>query len=487
MSSGVWFSTLGFIAWLCCLGLVQGGKVLVVPADGSHWLSMKILVKELYHRGHEILVLVPETSSVIHGSESYKTEVYPVPYTKEELYQKFDRLEDDVFRKSSRMTELHNNVQLFIDYTSIQVNGCERVLNNQSLMTRLRKEVFDLVLTDPVLPCSSILANVFSIPTVYFLRGLLCDLDLQASQCPSPPSYVPAYFSGNTDIMTFPQRVTNMAMSFMQPYVCKMTFRHFDDLVSRYLENKTTYKDLLSHGAVWLLRYDFTFEWPRPLMPNMVSIGGINCAKKAPLPAEFVNGPGEDGFIIFTLGSMLHNMPEEKAKQFFDMLLFLVEVLWRYTGWLPQNDLLGPTPRLKSSSPMVEPTVSTRVSVMLCPFPLFGDQLDNVHRMTHIFTLQLWYFLSYKEKVVELSQVHLDRPVEPLDTAVFWTEFVMRHKGAAHLRVSAHDLNWIQYHSLDVIGFLIIILLTVLFVTVKCCLFCTRKCCRHGAAKRKSE
>uniref|UniRef100_A0A7N6F6N0 UDP glucuronosyltransferase 1 family, polypeptide A1 n=1 Tax=Anabas testudineus TaxID=64144 RepID=A0A7N6F6N0_ANATE len=468
----------------CCMQPLRHkrGKVLVVPADGSHWLSMKILVKELYHRGHEILVLVPETSSVIHGSESYKTEVYPVPYTKEELYQKFDRLEDDVFRKSSRMTELHNNVQLFIDYTSIQVNGCERVLNNQSLMTRLRKEVFDLVLTDPVLPCSSILANVFSIPTVYFLRGLLCDLDLQASQCPSPPSYVPAYFSGNTDIMTFPQRVTNMAMSFMQPYVCKMTFRHFDDLVSRYLENKTTYKDLLSHGAVWLLRYDFTFEWPRPLMPNMVSIGGINCAKKAPLPAdleEFVNGPGEDGFIIFTLGSMLHNMPEEKAKQFFDMLLFLVEVLWRYTGWLPQNDLLGPTPRLKSSSPMVEPTVSTRVS-KLTPHDVTAEKiLAALNKLIHN--------KSYKEKVVELSQVHLDRPVEPLDTAVFWTEFVMRHKGAAHLRVSAHDLNWIQYHSLDVIGFLIIILLTVLFVTVKCCLFCTRKCCRHGAAKRKSE
>lgn len=33
---------------------------------------------------------------------------------------------------------------------------------------------------------------------------------------------------------------------------------------------------------------------------------------------EFVNGSGDDGFIVFTLGSMVENMPEEKAKEFFN-------------------------------------------------------------------------------------------------------------------------------------------------------------------------
>uniref|UniRef100_A0A3Q1HAZ2 UDP-glucuronosyltransferase n=1 Tax=Anabas testudineus TaxID=64144 RepID=A0A3Q1HAZ2_ANATE len=525
MSSRVWFSTLGFIVWLCCLGPVQGGKVLVVPVDGSHWLSMKIVVKELFHRGHEILALVPESSMLIHGSESYKTEIYPVPYTKEELDQKLNSIKDNVFLKAPGIKELFHSLQHFTEFTAMQVNGCERLLNNQSLMTRLREEGFDLVLTDPFLPCGSILANVFSIPAVYFLRGLPCELHLQASQCPSPPSYVPVFFSGNTDIMTFPQRVTNMGMSFMQAYMCKLLYGHFDDLVSRYLGNITTYKDLLSHGAVWLLRYDFTFEWPRPLMPNMVLIGGINCAKKAPLPAdleEFVNGSGEDGFIIFTLGSMVSNMPEEKAKQFFDAFKEIPQrVLWRYTGvppkdlpknirllkWLPQNDLLS-HPKAKvfithGGTHGIYEGICNAVPMLI--FPLFGDQLDNVHHMVsrgvaekltpHDVTAEkilaalnkLIHNKSYKQKMAKLSQVHLDRPVEPLDTAVFWTEFVMRHKGAAHLRVSAHDLNWIQYHSLDVIAFLIIILLTVLFVTVKCCLFWTRKCCKYGTAKRKSE
>lgn len=32
----------------------------------------------------------------------------------------------------------------------------------------------------------------------------------------------------------------------------------------------------------------------------------------------FVNGSGDDGFIVFTLGSMVSAMPEEKAKLFFN-------------------------------------------------------------------------------------------------------------------------------------------------------------------------
>ena len=94
---------------------------------------------------------------------------------------------------------------------------------------------------------------------------------------------------------------------------------------------------------------------------------------------------------------------------------------------------------------------------------------------------------SYKEKMVKLSAVHLDRPIKPLDLAVFWTEFVMRHKGADHLRPAAHNLNLIQYHSLDTICFLAAILMTISFLALKCCLFCTRKCGMRVTVKKKNE
>lgn len=291
MSSGVWFPTLGLVAWLCCLSLgpVQGGKVLVHPVDGSHWLSMKILVKELARRGHEVLVLVPESSLLMKGSESYKTEFYKVPYTKAELDATFEDLKESVFLEPPRITDLFVNVQRLVTFTSMQVTGCESLLNNKATISRLRKEGFDLVLTDPFLPCGSILAHLFSIPVVYFLHGLPCELDAKANQCPVPVSYVPVSFSGNSPTMTFPQRVKNMAMSLLEGYLCKVMYSSFDDLTRSQFGDDMTYKRLLGEAAFWLHRHDFVFDWPKPVMPNTALIGGINCAKKAPLPAVSIS------------------------------------------------------------------------------------------------------------------------------------------------------------------------------------------------------
>ena len=85
---------------------------------------------------------------------------------------------------------------------------------------------------------------------------------------------------------------------------------------------------------------------------------------------------------------------------------------------------------------------------------------------------------------MKLSRIHHDQPVKPLDRAVFWVEFVMRHKGAKHLRPAFHDLTWFQHHSLDVIGFLLACAATVVFLVTKCCLFC---CWKFGKTAKKKK
>ncbi|XP_043105193.1 UDP-glucuronosyltransferase-like isoform X1 [Puntigrus tetrazona] len=516
---------LGLLALLCLFSskLVQAGKVLVMPVDGSHWLSMKILVEELSQRGHEMVVLVPETSVLIGRSGNYTTKSFRVPFTHADLKANLDDLEKNAFEKPPKLTDIIVNLENLIQFLNMHVTACEWLLNDESLMKSLRETGFDVLLTDPFLPCGTIIADSFSIPAVYFLRLIPCLLDVEATHCPSPPSFVPRFFTGYTDKMTFPQRITNTIMTVFDAILCRKLFASTDELASRYLQKETTYKELLSHGAVWLLRYDFAFEYPKPQMPNMVQIGGINCAKKGPLTKEleeFVNGSGEHGFVVFTLGSMVSQLPEAKAREFFEAFRQIPQrVLWRYTGpvpenapknvklmkWLPQNDLLG-HPKVKAfithggSHGIYEGICNGVPMVML---PLFGDQGDNVQRLVSrgvaetlsIFDVTSEKLLvalrkvinekSYKEKMTELSAIHRDRPIEPLDLAVFWTEFVMRHKGAAHLRPAAHELNWIQYHSLDVIGFLLLILVTVIFITVKSCTFCFRKCFRKTQKKKK--
>ncbi len=110
--------------------------------------------------------------------------------------------------------------------------------------------------------------------------------------------------------------------------------------------------------------------------------------------------------------------------------------------------------------------------------------LKSAFRLSSSLQCCILQFMSrYKENMQKLSALHKDRPVDPLDLSVFWTEFVMKHKGAKHLRAAALDLNWIQYFCLDVIALLATVVLVSIILTVKCCKLCLRKLGR----KRKQD
>jgi glucuronosyltransferase len=45
---------------------------------------------------------------------------------------------------------------------------------------------------------------------------------------------------------------------------------------------------------------------------------------------------------------------------------------------------------------------------------------------------------------------------------VYWTEYVIRHKGAPHLRSAVLELAWYQYEQLDVIADLALLAVGIL-------------------------
>ncbi|KFP56089.1 UDP-glucuronosyltransferase 1-1, partial [Cariama cristata] len=136
------------------------------------------------------------------------------------------------------------------------------------------------VLTDPVLPCGPILAEYLSVPSVFFLRGIPCGLDFEATQCPSPPSYVPRMFTDLTDSMNFLQRVKNLMFGILNYFLCDFMLQPHAKLASEFLQRDVTVPDLLRQASIWLMRSDFVLDYPRPLMPNIIAIGGLKCAHK---------------------------------------------------------------------------------------------------------------------------------------------------------------------------------------------------------------
>ncbi|NXW47407.1 UD11 glucuronosyltransferase, partial [Nyctiprogne leucopyga] len=265
---------------LSLLSLAAGGKLLVVPVDGSHWLSMREVLDRLSEKGHEIVVVAPETNFYIKSTKNFVMKMFPVPLTKEEVDEHFQTSIEDVLEEGpflERTLKIYQSMKRLSDFS---VSGCAHLLYNKELVRYLEESKFDAVLTDPVLPCGQILAEHLSLPSMFFLQQMPCGLDFEGTQCPNPPSYVPRAFTELTDHMNFLQRVKNQLFDILNFFLCDFVFQPYAQLASEFLQRDVTVPDLLHHGSVWLVRLDFVLDYPRPLMPNMIFIGGVNCAHK---------------------------------------------------------------------------------------------------------------------------------------------------------------------------------------------------------------
>jgi len=161
--------------------------------------------------------------------------------------------------------------------------------------------------------------------------------------------------------------------------------------------------------------------------------------------------------------------------------------------WLPQRDVLA-HPKVKvfiSHGGLLGTTEAVVSAVPILGIPMYGDQPNNVAALVeqgvaihveynNISEASLSYALNtllydkrYADNAKQLSERFLDRPQSPLDTAVYWTEYVIRHKGAPHLQSAAVHLTWYQYYLLDVTAVLllaVIFILAVVYHLFKCCL-----------------
>jgi len=85
-----------------------------------------------------------------------------------------------------------------------------------------------------------------------------------------------------------------------------------------------------------------------------------------------------------------------------------------------------------------------------------------------IFNIQF----RFEKNAERLSSLFRDQSEPPLERAVFWTEFVLRHNGTKHMTLGSRDLSPLQRKLVDV--YLILILITCLPLILV--YFCLRKC-----------
>ncbi|KAM4687792.1 UDP-glucuronosyltransferase 2A1-like [Discoglossus pictus] len=275
-------------------------------------------------------------------------------------------------------------------------------------------------------------------------------------------------------------------------------------------------------------KVDFVFEFPRPMMTNAVYIGGFQCQPRKPLPQEIQKfmDTSDHGVVVFSLGTLVKSLLSQPTMMMEEIAKGLAQiperVIWRYTGetldtlgnntmtlsWLPQNDLLSHPKTKAFIAHGGENGIYEAIyhGVPIIGFPVFGDQYENILRLKtkgaailleNVVDLKAEDILcavrlviddpSYKAAMMQLSRLRRDTPIPPREAAVLWTEFVMWHGGAGHLRAAGTKLPWYQYYLLDVITVLIAAFIICFSLTYKILTAIVKRCCAKKQEKSKTK
>lgn len=73
---------------------------------------------------------------------------------------------------------------------------------------------------------------------------------------------------------------------------------------------------------------------------------------------------------------------------------------------------------------------------------------------------KMLYTKNFTKKAIEMSAILKKNIVHPMDRAMYWIEYVIRHKGAKHLQSYAVHMPFYQFLQWDLFGPIILFLVT---------------------------
>ncbi|XP_044271529.1 UDP-glycosyltransferase UGT5-like [Tribolium madens] len=491
----------------------QSAKILVnfpMPAYSHFSLGFR-LAKELADRGHQVTVINPYPQKT--PIKNYKD------ISVEEHVEFIEELKKNLFGMNNM--GFVSNINFLLMMCS---NLTERTFINKNVQQLLNsEEIFDLVITEHFLNEAHFgLAHHFKAPLVVVSPGAANSLTNHLTANPSPSSYVPNIMTGFTSHMNFWQRTTNFLANIVYDGMREVIMMPIQrKLFKKYIKSDLELDDVLFNASIVLTNSHISVQDAVPHVPNMIEIGGFHVKPPKKLPDDLQKflDDSKEGVILFSMGSNLKSKdlkPEVREGILEAFSKIKQKVLWKFETelegapknvkimkWLPQQDILA-HPNIVmfiSHGGLLSTIEAVYHGVPIVGIPVFGDQEANIAAaaskgyavrvpLKELSEEKLSWALNeilnnpkYRENIKQRSKLMQDQPLKPLDSAIYWIEHVIRHKGAPHLRSAGLDLKWYEREMIDIILFLTlvtILLFIVFYIIIKKII---RSCCRKKQVK----
>ncbi|XP_054765162.2 UDP-glucuronosyltransferase 1A10-like [Lytechinus pictus] len=262
------------------LGLIEvsyGSNILIFSGygEGSHFMTAALVGKELIRRGHNVTVLISNAYEHRANETKYKDlrfEIFKHNDPPEVVRNRQEHFAKSVF-EGTAMTEFFMNMSIVLDWF---VDDCHALFNDEPLLKRLRQANFDLAFVDPVWTCSLLVAEYAAKRHVSFMATTWMNFIPRVTGNPSNTAFVPEWSTGFTNKMTFAQRVINsVALAFSVWMTSSTDSTSIIQQTHRICPDLQLYQ-LYQRSHLLLVNVDFAMEYPIPVMPHVIPVGGLS-------------------------------------------------------------------------------------------------------------------------------------------------------------------------------------------------------------------
>ncbi|EDV55428.2 uncharacterized protein Dere_GG20795 [Drosophila erecta] len=477
----------------------------------SHFMMTNAIIRELVKQEHEVTFITPFSLSKENLGPNYREILIPQydfwPELKE-LSNKNTVLEMTDL-PSFAFLRLVNVMGIHSTEFAFEQPEVQAVINEQNKVGK-----YDLLLAEQFFNEGAlILGHLYQIPIITVSTFGNANYFSQMFGIVSPWSYVPHAFMPYTDRMSLWERIGNVAISAAEDLIREFSYYPGQDAVlkkhfSKLLDRVPTVKELERNISAILLNTYVPLASSRPMAYNMIPVGGLHIQPPKALPEhlqKFLDG-ATHGAIYFSLGSQVRSadLPPEKLKIFLEVFGSLKQrVLWKFEdetlpnlpenvkvqSWLPQGDILA-HPNVKvfiAHGGLFGTQEAVYNSVPILGMPVYCDQHQNInhgkkaeyalgldYRKVTVeelrgLLLQLIENPKYRNNIRKASRIFRDRPLGAMDTAMYWINYVIEHRGAPHLVAAGVQLPWYQFYLLDIVGLAIAVVLLPIVALILIC------------------
>ncbi|XP_045473178.1 UDP-glycosyltransferase UGT5-like isoform X1 [Harmonia axyridis] len=512
-----------YISLLYLFQASNGARILasVATPSYSHQVAFRFIWKGLAERGHEVVLLTTD----------------PMKENIPNLRQIDLSTSYDVIHKYNFSSLVTNNASNGM--WSFMTNGVVAMAEAQKQqllspevqsLIHNSSEHFDLLMIEAIFPIHYGFIERFKVPVIGLnsldgnrMQHLIMGNDDHMILHPfmgltmsSPPTFRERIFAVLFNIL-----MNSYGEFFVNPMMNKIIQEVFG-------KNSRPIEELIKETDMLFLNVNPALHPIRAVTPNTIMFGGgthlDTVAKPLPEGIKKFLDSAPDGVIYFSLGSNVKSalIRDELRQLFLETFEELpYKVLWKFENkelpnkpdnvmiqkWVPQGDVLR-HPNIKvfitqCGLQSMEEAIMNHIPLVGVPF--FADQPSNAAMMAnkgfgiHLDHSKLTKELfketilevinnrKYKDKAIEIADLFRDVEMTGLEKVVWWTEYVIRNKGAKLFRNPIIDLPFYQYYLLDVIGFVGLICFIVSFGVIKISLFLFRQAKQLISKKTKKD